>query len=328
MSILVVDDTQTMRHFIKIVLEMSGHEDLVFAESAVDAFEKLGMNGKEKSSSNGIDLILMDVVMPEIDGIEAIRRIKAQEELRDIPIIMVTATEKTKNLQPAFDAGAIDFISKPIDKVELGVRVKSLLKLKRETDKRKARELELLEVANELKKRNRLLEILSSIDGLTGIANRRVFDEFIDREWRLAIRNHQPVSLIFIDIDFFKKYNDMYGHQAGDECLQKVAKIISDEVNRPGDLIARYGGEEFVAVLGNTVIDVAAKFAEKMRAAVASNKILHQLSDVGGVVTISVGVAAAFPKEGSDFCDLIEMADAALYSAKEEGRNRVKVAVS
>lgn len=136
--------------------------------------------------------------MPEVDGVEATRRIKEIEALSDIPIIMVTASEKIETLQSAFDAGAIDFVKKPFNKIELLARVKSALKLKHEIDERK--------------KAMRKLELLSSLDGLTGIANRRHFDDFLDREWRRSTRDGTPLSLILMDIDFFKKYNDGYGH--------------------------------------------------------------------------------------------------------------------
>ena len=318
MRILVVEDTQTMRDFLKVVLGRVGFHDLLFATSAADAFEKLGMDGSQEGSSD-IDLILMDVVMPEMDGIEACHRIKEIGHLKDIPIIMVTGMEEAKGLQPAFDAGAIDYISKPIDRTELSVRVRSALRLKQEMDARKAAMAQLEEA-------NKKLQLLSSLDGLTGIANRRAFDDFLNREWRRSVREKKPMSLLMADIDFFKKYNDGYGHLAGDDCLKKVAQILSDRVNRPGDLVARYGGEEFVIIMGATSIDFAAKLAEELRLSVARMKIRHSYSDAADFVTLSIGVASAVPAPELSFDKLIEAADKALYRAKKNGRNMVVTA--
>jgi len=310
MSILIVDDSKSSQVLLQNRLNKSGFDDLIVASSAEESFELLGI-GTAEAARSSIDLILMDNVMPEVDGIEATRRIKEVEALKDIPIIMVTASEEIDTLQSAFDAGVIDFLKKPFNKVELIARIKSALKLKHEMDERK--------------EAMRRLELLSSLDGLTGIANRRHFDDFLDREWRRSGRNGTPLSLILMDIDFFKKYNDGYGHQAGDSCLKKVAKKLSEIANRPGDLAARYGGEEFVFVLGSTDIKTAADFAEKIRAAVEEMKMPHEYRQGDNIVTISLGVASFFPDKTNSPAALIGAADKALYKAKEEGRNQVVV---
>ena len=177
---------------------------------------------------------------------------KKNNRFRDIPIVMVTGKTESVYLQSAFDTGAIDYITKPINKIELIARIRSVLKLKNETDHRKEREQELVELNQKLDKANEKLKYLSYVDRLTEVNNRRYFEEFSDKEWNRAVRNSTPFSLIMIDIDFFKNYNDSYGHLKGDECLRKIAGITKQTIKRAGDFVARYGGEEFVVVLPDT----------------------------------------------------------------------------
>jgi diguanylate cyclase (GGDEF)-like protein len=315
MKILLVDDSETARVLLERFLIKAGYTDLEKVDSAAEAFDKLGMNGPSAHVPK-MDLILLDVVMPEMDGIEACQRIKAVESLRDIPIIMVTGKTDDESLQRAFNMGAIDYITKPLNKVELLARVRSALKLKQEMDDRK-------EATRQLEAANHQLQLLSLLDGLTGIANRRNFDETLDKEWRRGLRDGHPLSLILIDIDCFKAYNDNYGHQAGDECLKLVAQTIAGMVKRPGDLAARYGGEEFVVVLPETDMKNAALLAEELREKVESGNLPHAFSKVAGVVTLSLGVASALPSRECTPASLIEAADQALYQAKHSGRNRV-----
>jgi diguanylate cyclase (GGDEF)-like protein len=237
---------------------------------------------------------------------------------------MVTATVQIKELQMAFAAGAIDYITKPLNKVELLARVSSALRLKREIDNRKAREQELLKLTQRLEELNQMLQRLSSLDGLTGIANRRHFDLVLKQEWRRAIRDATPLSLVLIDVDFFKAYNDTYGHQMGDDCLKRVTDSLKGVVKRPTDLIARYGGEEFVVLLPKTDIEGASALAEEMRTGVEALGIAHARSQVTDRVTISLGVATIVPNRDSSSTELVAEADQALYRAKQEGRNRVK----
>lgn len=310
MRILIVDDSGLSRDLIGSYLTRSGYKNLVKAESAVEAFGVLGLDGATGDAQE-IDLILMDIIMEDIDGIEATKRIRQETQLRDIPIVMVTGSEKSDTFEEAFSAGARDYVSKPINMMELRVRVSSALKLKRETDLRKEREREL--------------ELLSSLDGLTGIANRRIFDTTLDKEWNLAQRNCWPLSLIMIDIDFFKPYNDHYGHQGGDDCLQRVALAINGVPKRPGALVARYGGEEFVVILPDTEASLARQFAELIQKTVSGLQLPHEKSKIAPFITVSIGMSTSpLDKAKADsFEELLKRADMALYKAKQAGRNQV-----
>jgi diguanylate cyclase (GGDEF)-like protein len=323
MSIIIVDDSPIIIKLLGTMLGNAGYKELLFADSAFEAFKQLGID--DSAYNLNADLILMDISMPEIDGIEACRRIKAIESLQDIPIIMVTAETDVKYLEKAFDAGAMDYITKPPSETVLLARVRSALKLKCEMDRRKAREQELLESSKALQESYETLWKLFSIDGLTGIANRRRFDEAMNWEFRRAVRENTPLSLIMIDVDFFKNFNDTYGHQQGDICLRQVAGALRQVLQRAGDMVARYGGEEFAAILPSTKTKGAVVVAEAMRLSVESLQVKHGSSSVSLWVTISLGTVTTTPDRHSSCADLINAADKALYEAKREGRNRVKV---
>ncbi|MBA3534898.1 MAG: diguanylate cyclase [Ardenticatenales bacterium] len=325
MALLLVDDSLDIRLLLQVFLNDEGYTDLLMASSAREAFAILGVD-TEKEATHGVELILMDIAMPEMDGIEACRHIKTVEHLRDIPLIMVTAKTEAEHLKEAFNAGAIDYITKPVNEIELLARVNSALTLKREMDRRKAREQQLLAVKRQLEVANEELLRLSSLDGLTGISNRRRFNEFLEREWRRAMRGPRPVSLILIDIDYFKPYNDALGHQAGDECLKQIAEVLELAAQRPSDLAARYGGEEFVVVLGNTAREGALRVAEAIRQRVALLSIAHPSSTISPCITLSMGIATGMPCAELSPSILIAAADHALYQAKQQGRDCMKVA--
>ena len=260
----------------------------------------------------------MDVIMPDMDGIDATRLMKSDARLRDIPIIIVTVKDEAGSLERAFAAGAMDFLAKPVNSMELRARVRSALRLKEEMDQRKARE-------RELEALTRKFEQLSNQDGLTGVPNRRCFEDVFQKEWLRSRREGMPLSALMIDIDFFKNYNDTYGHLQGDLCLRQVARAIETALKRPGDFVARYGGEEFVVLLPGTDLAGALSIAGLIRANVRAAAIEHASSQVSKRVTVSIGISGVVPTMDMEPEGLLAAADAALYQAKSSGRNRVEV---
>lgn len=323
MAIVIVDDTIFGSEVIRSFLVSAGYLDVITLKSARELYQLV--DGYSERGILEIDLILMDIVMPEVDGIEACQNVKQRKWLEDVPVIMVTATTEKHDLRLAFSAGAMDYIKKPLDRVELLARVRSALRLKHETFRRKARESELLEVTRQLKAANERLKNLSFLDGLTGIANRRHFDQGLLQESRRAERDNTSLSLIMLDIDYFKAFNDTYGHLKGDDCLKTVASILKQTLKRPGDFSARYGGEEFAVVLPNTDDIGAAIIAEELRVGIERANIAHINSLCADYVTVSLGVVTRFSGQADKPEDLILAADRALYRSKHEGRNRVSV---
>ena len=255
------------------------------------------------TSENRPDLILLDIMMPGMDGFEVCERLKSNPITADIPVIFVTALNEMEDEAKGLDVGAIDYIRKPFSLPIVAARVKNHLELKQHRD---------------------LLRNLSSMDGLTGIANRRRFDETLEKEWHRAARASVPISIVMIDVDSFKAYNDHYGHVAGDECLRVVAQVLQTCFARSSDLVARYGGEEFAAILPGTDEPGAAIAAQKAVDEMRYREIEHVRSAAADVLTVSAGVASTIPTPGSSREFLIQAADRMLYQAKTEGRNRVE----
>lgn len=314
MRILIVDDCRTTALQLTGILKQAGYPDSIVANGFDQAMETLSAS---LHSDRPIDLILMDISMPGTDGIAATLTIKSHHEFEDIPIIVVTSHDEESVLDRSFAAGASDFIVKPVGKVELRARIRSALQLRKEMLKRHQRERELERLARKLEK-------MSNRDGLTGIANRRCFDDMLVQEWVRNGRQDAPIGLLMIDIDHFKAYNDSLGHVVGDGCLCAVARAIQSAVHRPGDLVARYGGEEFAVILPNTDYEGACAVADNIHSTLGECCITHPDSPACDCVTVSIGVASGVPTCQTTPDLLLNAADTALYHAKQSGRNRTE----
>ncbi len=321
MRFLVVDDERDILALISLLLTTAGYADVVEAASAEEAYAYLRLAEPGRAAVD-VGLVLMDMTLPGDDGTAAVARIRADPRYSDLPMIMVTARGEDASLQRAFDAGVTDYIRKPFGRVEFLARVRAAAALKQELDQRKARERDLMRTAEQLQATQRVLERLSLSDGLTGLANRRCFDDTLSREWERALRDFTPVGLVMCDLDYFKAYNDSYGHPAGDQVLRSVAQALEGAIHRTADLAARYGGEEFVMLLPETDAEGARVVAELAREGVQALALPHR-EGPAGVVTVSMGVAAMRPSHGARAEQLVADADAALYRAKQQGRNRV-----
>jgi two-component system, chemotaxis family, response regulator WspR len=236
----------------------------------------------------------------------------------EIPVIILTGNNEISIAIDAMKCGANDYILK-----DENIQDTFLIAVEKVMEKHRL-EMQNKQLLAELELKNEELRRIALIDGLTGIANRRYFDDFSNREWRRAIRESTPFAIIMIDIDFFKLYNDSYGHQKGDDCLRSVAQALAGALRRPSDLIARYGGEEFVAILPNTKEDGARIVAEYMEKNITKLKIRHNKSQVSDTITVSMGIGSVTPKRGSDVLELLSLVDKALYEAKRQGRKCIK----
>ncbi len=313
-TVLLVDDQAMIAEAVRRAL-LDEDLDFHYCQDPTEAVKK--------AMALEPTIILQDLVMPEIDGLTMVRFYRANPELAQVPIIVLSTKEEPEIKSKAFEYGANDYLVKLPDRIELIARIRyhsnAYISLRERDEAFRALE----KSQHELAEANKILEKLSSLDGLTGIPNRRRFDEALNQEWQRSIRNSKSISLIMLDIDFFKLYNDTYGHQGGDECLKRVARALDDAVKRETDIVARYGGEEFAVILPETSPDGALEVAEALRSRVEKENITHASSKVSDHVTISVGVATWWPEKKTKPELLLAAADGALYKSKENGRNVV-----
>ncbi|VVQ05676.1 Chemotaxis response regulator protein-glutamate methylesterase [Pseudomonas fluorescens] len=270
-------------------------------------------------------VILQDLVMPGLDGLSLVREYRNHPATKDIPIIVLSTKEDPLIKSAAFAAGANDYLVKLPDNIELVARIRYHSRSYMTLLQRDAAYRALRVSQQQLLDTNLVLQRLMNSDGLTGLSNRRHFDEYMELEWRRALREQSQMSLLMIDVDYFKTYNDTFGHLEGDEALRKVATAIREASARPSDLPARYGGEEFALVLPNTSQGGARLVAEKLRMTVEALKVPHISPSEGSSLTISIGLSTMTPTAGSNCRELISAADKGLYSAKNNGRNQVGV---
>lgn len=320
-TILIVDDVPDNIDLLRSLLTRRGFS----TQSAPNGEIAVAL-----AESTLPELVLLDVCMPCMDGYQVCEKLKANSATKDIPIIFVSALDDLPDKIKAFKVGGVDYITKPFHSTEVIARIELHLSLRRlqkqleqqnERLRDEIRDRRAAETALQLA--NQELQRLAHLDGLTQVANRRGFDSSLSYEWRRLTREQQPLALVLCDVDCFKRFNDTYGHQSGDECLRQVAGAIGLATKRPGDLVARYGGEEFAVILPNTPTQGALKVAKDIQRAIADLNITHQGSLVSQFVTISIGVAVITPLSDVSSIHLVTAADRALYRAKAEGRDRV-----
>ena len=297
LDILVVDDNNFIRKVVSAMITDSGHTPIV-ANGHQEAIKVL--------ANQSIDLILMDIEMPEMDGFELTEKIRLLYPSW-IPIIFLSSNDSEAYLSRGIDAGGDDYLTKPVKQVILSAKIRAMERIAHMQEK--------------LDKANQQLQMLSNIDPLTQVLNRRGFEDMLAKAWGSNVRQKGELSLLMVDIDFFKAYNDHYGHLEGDNCLINVASALNSTLNRSTDFMARYGGEEFVIVLPFTPIDGARFKAKEILKKLANQQIKHEYSSVSAFVSISIGVSSTI-FNASTVTELIKQADLALYRAKETGRNK------
>lgn len=307
MKILVIEDSETsQRQLCKYIRSMK--------MTPVSA--QTGAIGIDLFLKERPDLVLLDIIMPDLNGFEVAQQLRQLETPGEwTPIIFLSSLNKDEDIEKGIACGGDDYLLKPVSEIVLAAKFRAMQRI---IQMRQS----LIVLARKLDTANQELKRLTSLDGLTGIANRRHFDSVLLREWRRAMRQGEEISILMCDIDFFKQYNDAYGHQTGDECLRQIAQTLTHAMDRGGDLLARYGGEEFIAVLPDTTLSGATFVAEQMRKAISQLNIAHPTTP-SAVVTASFGVASGVAMPETDPQDLVGAADLALYKAKHRGRNRV-----
>ena len=295
-KILIVDDDALNR----IILEktLSDEHDVYLVTSGEDALAFV--------KHTQVDLIILDIMMPGMNGYEVLVQLKENSISQAIPIIFISANNRHEDEAKGLELGAMDYIGKPFSAAIVKVRVRNQLLIKQKND---------------------LLEMLASIDGLTEIPNRRYLDENLEREWRRSKRNYSPLCVLLIDIDHFKRYNDYYGHRAGDECLKTVAKTLAAQCERGSDFVARYGGEEFVVYISGQDITAQHEIVNEIHQKTRSISIYDEASQTYLTFTVSIGVCTILPPVQLSLEQMITIADEQLYKCKRNGRDQVSICV-
>jgi diguanylate cyclase (GGDEF)-like protein len=271
------------------------------------------------------ELILLDIMMPEMDGYKVCEDLKKNPNTVNIPVIFISAKNSIFDKVKGFQIGGVDYITKPFFLPEVLCRIDTHITIYRHK-KILAQEIaEKEKIQRKLEKVNQQLKKIANLDGLTEIPNRRLFDEYLAKEWQRLKREQKPLSLIMVDVDYFKAYNDNYGHLAGDDCLKQIAQALEHVIKRPADLVARYGGEEFVVVLPNTSQEGAQKIAQEIQTKMSDLAIPHKYSLISQQITLSLGISTITPHNSLSPFELVNCADQALYQAKQQGRNSIKI---
>lgn len=292
-KILLVEDSLLNQRMISDIL--SGLYTLEAAGTAAEAAKLI--------ESFEPDLILLDIVLPDANGFDILRKLKESSMTADIPVIIISGMDSDADEEKGFELGAVDYIKKPFKNAIVRARIGTQIR-----------------IINQMK----TIERMSFIDALTSIGNRRAFDSQIKYEWGRAVREKQSLSMMMLDVDNFKQYNDTYGHQQGDLMLQAVARTLDTALKRSMDIICRYGGEEFAVILPDTSAAGAQEMAEKIRAHIEAMEVLIPQTKKITKATISIGVASIYPESSDCMEDFIKAADQMLYKAKENGRNQVQ----
>lgn len=318
MMVLLVDDQAMVGEALRRALSEESDIDFHFCS---DPQQALSVAQQIKPT-----VILQDLIMPGVDGLELLTRYREAPGTRDVPIIVLSTKEDPQVKSAAFAAGANDYLVKLPDNIELLARIRYhsrsyLTMLQRDEAFRALRESQ-----QQLLDTNLVLQRLIKSDGLTGLANRRYFDEYLEIEWNRALRDQSELALLMIDVDYFKAYNDLYGHVAGDEVLRRVGEKLKTCNSRASDLTARYGGEEFAVIMPGTSAGGARLQAEKIRREVEAMGIPHDLPTQGSSVSVSIGVASLRPTPEGEPLSLVVKADEGLYLAKHGGRNQIAIA--
>ncbi len=306
MKVLVIDDSLVDRMIIRRLL-LSLNHDVIMAEDGFEAFRLFEQEDP--------DLVLLDLRMPNLDGFQVVTELR-NKQLGWRPILFLSNSMDTESFAKGIFAGADDFLHKPIDKSRLEAKLHAM-------DRLVAMRKQLLNLTEELAKETRKVEQLANQDGLTGLANRRYLDTQLQQEYRRHQRHQGCLSVIMLDIDYFKNYNDYYGHLAGDEILKQCAQTLLKQISRAGDFVTRYGGEEFCIVLPETDLNGGNNVAELCRSSIENLKIEREDLGEGRYLTISLGVCCVIPDSEHPVESMLDLADKALYTAKKQGRNQV-----